>query len=390
MFPYILLLFIVFIGLFKGEEERSINKRQLFNVLCFLLLFFTCFHYRLGCDALEFEDELFPSIPVLDRLQFNRLFDYGTEPLIVLLCSISKTIWDDYLLFQILHGLFVNIVLMRYFWRKTQYPFVAMFIFLTYSYYYYNYEIQRQSIVLCIFLIIEKYIHQRKYLKYYLGALIAVGFHYSGTILFLLPILKDVKINKKSIVMLFALLVGLFVIGNYLQSIPEIALLQSNANISSKLTVYTDESRSAVEAGILNPYILLTKIVMPFTLVFWGNKYIDKRYHSYLLLYLLFSASTVVSVPILNRFADYFTPFYIIMLSNYIFYISQVRKRPLQSSIRFIILLFVVTFNFYSWFMIKSYNPKLRNYVKIYPYSSVFYPEKNADRENAGWKYLSY
>lgn len=390
MLPYIILLLLVSVGIIKGDEENRINKKQWYRILCFILLFFTCFHYRLGCDAIEFQDELYPTFPTLDKLKLKELFNLGSEPFVVLLCSVSKTIWDDYLLFQIIHGLFVNIVLMSFFWKNARYPFVAVLIFFTFAYYNYNFEIQRQSIALCIFLLIEKYIHQKKYLKYYLGAMIAIGFHYSGVVFLLLPFIKDIKINKLSISLLCVSLVGLYFVGRYLQSIPEIALLQFSPDISAKLSVYTDESRSAGESGILNLYILISKVIIPFTLVLLGKKYLDEKYHVYLFLFLLFSVSTVVSIPILSRFADYFTPFYIVMLSNYIYTISKVKKQPLLSSIRLFVILIFFTFNFYSWFMTKSYNPKIRNYVKIYPYSSVFFPEKNSDRENAGWKYLRY
>ena len=170
---------------------------------------------------------------------------------------------------------------------------------------------------------------------------------------------------------------------------PEVSLLM-NADISSKITVYADESRSAGEAGFLSAYMLLIKVLMPLVLIWIGRKHIEDKYQPYLFLYLLFSISNIASIPILGRLGDYFTPFYILMLANMIFSLSIVRRQPLATTIRVFFFVLVFTFNFYSWFLTKSYNPHYRNYVKLYPYSSVFFPEKSQARENSGWNYLRY
>lgn len=384
MIPYLILFVIVFIGIVKGDIEKSINKKRLYFVLSCLLIFFTCFHYRLGNDSLEMEDTFYPSVPTLDNLKASDILELGSEPLFILTCSILKSIWNNYLLFQIVHGLFVSIVLMKFFWRRSFVPFIAVFIYFTFTYYYYNFEVQRQSIAIGIFLLIENYIREKKYFKYCVGSLLAFGFHFTGIFLLALPFIK-IKINKKSWIALGLLSVILFIIGTKLQNFADTGILLATESLTRKLYAYTDEER--MEGGI-NLYFLITKVIFPLFFVVVGKKHIREEYHTYLFFFLIFSFTSSFSVAILNRFADYFTPFYILMLANYIYLISQTKRQPVATVIKTFVFLFVFTFNFYSWFMIKSYNPKLRNYVKIYPYSSVFFPEKSPDRENAGWKYL--
>ena len=204
MIPYLILLSLVVFGIVGGDIESRINKRRCYYLLSFFILFFTCFHYRLGCDSLEMEDSVYPSIPLLDQLSLSKLFDLGTEPLFALCCSFLKTAFcKDYLLFQIIHGLFVNIVILRFFWRETKYPFIALLIYFTFAFYYFNFEIQRQSIVIAILLLIEEYIDQKRYIKYYFWAIISIGFHYSGAFLLVLPFLKSLRLNRKTICLLF-------------------------------------------------------------------------------------------------------------------------------------------------------------------------------------------
>lgn len=387
MIPYLILLSLVVFGIVGGDIESRINKRRCYYLLSFFILFFTCFHYRLGCDALEMEDE-YPDIPLLTQLSFRNLFDLGAEPLFVLFCSFLKTVFcKDYLLFQIFHGLFVNIVILRFFWKETKYPFIALLIYFTFAFYYFNFEIIRQSIVIAIFLLIEKCIDQKRFIKYFFWVIVSIGFHYSSAFLLIVPFLKRLRLNKKTICMLFICVAALFFIGQKIMQMPEINILL-NGNISSKITVYTDESRSAGEAGLINPYMLLVKVLMPLVLIWIGRKHIKENYQPYLFLYLLFSISNIASIPILGRIGDYFIPFYIIMLANFVYYLANVRRQPLVSAIRVFFFVLVFTFNFYSWFMLKSYNPKYRNVVKIYPYSSVFFPDKSQARENSGWKYF--
>ena len=73
--------------------------------------------YRVGGDTLAYMSS-YSYIPTLDKLELQDLLYTISDPLYVLLCSISKSIHPSFYVFQIIHSIILNVslsvFLMRY------------------------------------------------------------------------------------------------------------------------------------------------------------------------------------------------------------------------------------------------------------------------------------
>ena len=385
MIIYLLLFSFTLWGVFLFDLSRNTTyvSRQRKTYYLYLSIFITllsALRYRLGVDGLEYEDEFYPTVPSLHEL-FSQDYVLAEEPLWLLLCSVLKEFTNSFVLYQIVYSIVINSVLLSFIYRKCNYPFISVLIYLTYNYFYLNCELLRQGFAISIFLCIEPYLEKRAYSKYFMGSIIALFFHYSAFFLFIVPLIRNITLTHKN--MLFTIVVALFIapIFAYMSS-TDLYLL--GIYFGDKFHVYASRSEQAV----FNTYSIIT-IVIPCILLFLSSKHkrsVNKS-DKYLLLYMFF---LIISpyFSMAKRIGIYFEIYYMVETASYIGNRCLLISDKELRLVLFFPVLLLFTLNYYTWFGIKTFDGKHRQIVAVYPYSSIFSPEKDHARETSGWASL--
>jgi hypothetical protein len=379
---YLLVLFLLLIPVLWYDvlkKSKGIEFWYFLDLLVLILL--TGLRYRVGGDTLAYI-EFFDEYPTLIEL-FN--FDFiGAQfgPLWYISNALIKSIWNDFVFFQIIHATFVNIVFFWFFRKYLKRFFTAIVLYYIGFYFYFNMEILREIISICIFMLGFGCLLEKKYLKYYTFSIVALLFHYSAMLMLFIPFLfliKDISWKKTLIVALslFAIL-SLFDISPLL-----IKLLFGNEQLNLKFDSYTSLDDKANFVGLLTT-------IFPIVLLMHTNKEINcekanLKINNLMFLYVQLTIFTAFFPAMFNRMTNYLVPFYLILIVVSIeifnFKVDKyfLSKRALIA--RFVLIMFVF-FKIYSFTKDTSDVMLGTKYYNIfYPYYTVFNPVVDVKRE---------
>lgn len=189
----------VFTAEFDFHEGNRIHKKVCYIILCALFIMLAGFRYKVGGDTIRYMDEYSSIIP-LNHLKFKDLFGQQYMPLCYLLFSICKYINKSFYCLQFIHAAILNIILFRFVYRNTKYCFSAILVYLLWSYLEFNTEIIRESLAVCMVLLGYEYLKRGKWYVYLVFCFISLGFHVSGIISFIVPLLLRIKFNKTAVI----------------------------------------------------------------------------------------------------------------------------------------------------------------------------------------------
>lgn len=256
MIYYILIATIIFGGyLFGVKNERYIN----FNFV--ILFFFTAFRnpYLMGTDNISYRFFFENSVPFLkDFKNYSHNYEIGYA----LLNSIAKTIYNDFLFFQVLYTA-VSIVLLYIIVKKLKLSnsekCLFLFIYFSYRYFQNSMEFLRQNIatLLVWLMLIQLQDNDRpKYIKSIAVSVVGWTFHRSAlfSIIILTIVNKLKKINRWTLfgvtivlsLILYRLPLGL------INNLINVAIMVGGSRYSNYLI---DESATSISLNILN-YLL--------------------------------------------------------------------------------------------------------------------------------------
>ncbi len=365
-----------------------------------MLIVFICvagLRYRIGVDTTRYMQQ-YPALPdLIDYWSYD--FDqtrYGRGYL--LLNAVARSISDNFVVMQFLLATFLNCVLFRFFYLNTGKIFFALFLYFILQYFNYNFEILRESCAISVFLFGWKYFYTNKLGKYYLICTLAVLFHPSALITFLLPLIKIPGFRKiftinilTPLIIVSVLLAGIIISKIFFDWIRalEIASMDNYANIY--------ENSHYAEDRDLNIYGLLTFFIKIFVYplccawLITNNKvvtfihYDNIQYKASLIglfLCFVYISTLSLSLQILYRFTNYLAPFFILLFSDMIFHkIRFYHKRIRLSYGLWMALMSPFLFlNIYGSFspVGDSNTSKIHRY---YPYASVISKETSRQRE---------
>ena len=123
---------------FRGKGSAATRKFH-FRLAFLILVALMAFRYRVGGDTLRYMDSYEHMYGAIDT------FDIGgrLQPLWLLLNNFLHSISPKFLLFQIVHVLFINTVFFSFFKKYSKYLFVAIFLYYIYPYFIFNMEVIR-------------------------------------------------------------------------------------------------------------------------------------------------------------------------------------------------------------------------------------------------------
>lgn len=393
MIIYILTIFILlFTYITKGTVVRDDSRGRV--ILCFFLLFLVAgLSYNLGADTRGLTKngygyvQVFKSIPGLFDITKQDLSEDETfQPGFPLILSFFKTFTSNYLYYQLFHAFLINFVIIYFLRKNTRYIGLCLFFYCMLYYLDLNFEIQRESFAIILGLLIYTYLEKHKGL---LAKITTIGIaifafyilHRSAFILILYPLLKDVSINKKRIIICFVITLLIQIIWT---SISDIGLLLDLVSGDTYRGYIRKEVLDA-NAGI-GPiyYIWLTfwKVVIPYLFVYFSYKNSNPKYLVFVILSIAFENLTYFSFAF-HRMYGYFTPFYWLVLTDGVVYLGKKIKIMNTGIIRsaFIICMVAyIVFTYHSDYFREDIYPE-SNVKYVYnwyvPYQSVLEPDNS-------------
>ena len=179
---------------FRGKGSAATRKFH-FRLAFLILVALMAFRYRVGGDTIRYMASYENMYGTIDS------FDIGSrlQPLWLLLNNFLHSISPKFLLFQIVHVLFINTVFFSFFKKYSKYLFVAIFLYYIYPYFIFNMEVIRESFAIAFFLLSIDACLRKRWLIYYLYIAIAFLFHAGAIFLIIVPFLSNWKIRPLSI-----------------------------------------------------------------------------------------------------------------------------------------------------------------------------------------------
>lgn len=398
---YIVIFFILLIFTYRydyiGNKE---GRLKAYYFVLFLLIMVAGFRYRLGLDTIRYERG-FHWMPTLAELKWVNFIDNNFDPLYLLLSSFAKSISSEFWVMQTIQAILVNTVIFSFIKKYTSHIFFAVLLYYVFLYLNFMCEVMRESCAVSMFLIGYKYFVKEKWLKYYLMCTAAFLFHSSAILLFLIPFLKWFHLtelmhfNKYTVLILIVILVGGFYIQQYL--FDYLNLLAFTGRIEDRIDRYNGSSLSGQALnfnGILSSVFFY--ILYPFLSIVYLKRLYKKKSLSIEPMVFLCFTFVLLKIPIgiFYRYINYFMPFAIIVLSEIIYenklYLFKKRYVRLSGFKPWIIIFIpLITFRLFEY-NLQVGNTHLKEYMRYYPYYSIFNSEIDKSREQIFKYYNAY
>lgn len=328
----ILSLFIV-CALFAYAIETAPNDRQRNQliIICLVLLTFVS-GTRLvgGLDFATYEGHYrnLPTFPdVLNPALRNANYEIGYT----YIASFFKTLGISFYGFCLIHAAFFYFCLWKGLKRYTTHFGIVILVFL-YKLFFYNTMISmRQSITVACFLLMVPLIQDKKYIRYYIAALLVSTIHNGAYLLFLIYPLVYVALSKTrlrwlNIIFIPTIFIGmagidvLGPIGRFLQD------NAANASMASKSQLYFN-SENASPIGIfhtLEYFLLMFVVYKNISRLNLRNDKVHIVMWMFLCLLPLFTL--LRGSEILTREKDYFLIYYAVIIGYLIDALPRYRK----------------------------------------------------------------
>ena len=279
---------------------------------------------------------------------------------------------------QIIQAAFVNILILNYFKKHSKYVFTCTFFYFAFSYIGIMMEIMRASFSIAICLYANDYIREKKLLKGYLLYFIATLFHAQTLVLYVLPLLFFLKLNRQGIlILLISYFVGILLIknlGDY------VFLFEGSESIEGKVSSYAESEIYGKNTGNVRYYIvsILPLLAYPLFSLWYCKRYSGNEKINYLEPFIMLGVMFVIiksNFVIAYRYVDYYKIYFeIVFAETFVCMINN--HNHLKFGIRyarsfsvFLPLLIIAVISFFDC----RYNP----------YSSVIEKSVINERENS-------
>lgn len=210
MFLFVLFLLLAAIGYFDVARQGRQWYGVTFKAFYILLALLPAFRYGVGIDTITYM-ATFNSMPTLSEMTLLTFVTYRFQPLFTITCIACKTLWDNFLLLQLLQTalFFPSFYLLLKLFRVRK--FYLLFVFYSYMYFSPGMSAMREGFALAFcFYAVYLYYQKRNYFVYYLLVVIGVFFHTGAVLFLLLPFFSLFRQNTTRNFLLFCSAVFLF------------------------------------------------------------------------------------------------------------------------------------------------------------------------------------
>ncbi|PXV62188.1 EpsG-like putative glucosyltransferase [Dysgonomonas alginatilytica] len=365
MYPYLILFIITLLAVIQYDLGGHKGYRRIVWYFLFIyVILLIGLRYKVGVDTLNYMD-YYSYLPDLFTIKSDDWSYFAYQPLYLLLCALSRSISGDFVWFQLIHTIILNLCVFYFISKNTKYKFTGLLVYFYMYFLYFNTEILKESLAVCVFMLNYKNIEDKKWLKYYFGVFVSLLFHLSAIILIFYPLIKIMRFGWRYFIAVGFFLVIIVNIGPYL------TLLENFEKVGDKANTYI----SFNEIGAMNMnWVILNLMQLTFfpMIVLFFQKYIlkeDVKFESLVCMHALLGIGVAFYQIIFSRFTNYTMPFYALFLVNFFYSVhfkTQFRKLALIACISLWLFL-------YGYYYMGG-NNYFRMYQAWIPYSTIFDP----------------
>lgn len=215
--------------------------------------------------------------------------------------------------------------------RKSKYVWFSILLFVNVGAYYTSFNITRQILSAAIIFSGSKFLYERKFIKYTCIVVLASFFHRTALIMIPFYFILNYKFKMKNIIFIF---LGSMIVSVNLEKI--IMLIQRYYYMGYDYGM----GRGSVN-GVIVPIAILIFVLTHSYIIDFKEK-LNTIILNGTIFYTLFSILGL-KVQMIQRLAEFFSPYMLIMIPNIIFYIKDKKLRCLYS---FIIIVFLILYNY--------------------------------------------
>lgn len=355
-------------------------KKTWFYFLLFLFIIIAGFSYRLGGDNISYIKE-FPMYRMNSGYSWAELTNYsGRQPLWVLMSKLCKSVINEYWFFRFIHSLLLNSLFFFAFRKITKYLFTTILFYFVLVYFEFNFQVMRQAISVGLFLMSVSQYKRNNWVSYYLINLLAILFHETAIITYLLPLIRRISISSKSLIIFFIISIVVALLGPLM--VETLLPFFMDSIVADKAFFYFSKIDND-NSVLLIPNILLN-IIIPYFFVYKKHIKDSTDISDYFVIVYGVLYGLGLNVPIIYRLNQYFLIFYFICYIEIFIQLSIWLRRKFGLNMRKIYMcmcLFFLMYRARMYFMPYA-DTNIPSYVQFYPYYSIFFENVDPIREN--------
>lgn len=348
----------------RKYDIKCISGKGPYFFIWFFLILLVGFQYKMGGDNLSYEED-FIHAPDLRGISFSDLvIGSRFQPLWIIFLGFTKSIYNSYTCFHLIHALFIDVIIAYLFYKTTNCKFTAtLLFFITFEFWIFNIDLQRESLAVAMFCLSYFALRKNKYIVYYILSFIGFLFHASAAMLFIIPpIYYLYKVGKiKILLIVFVTIVSSFTfIREYILGFGVIE------NINQQVTYYSE-----LEVNRTNALILALFTCIPFFIFIKLRKFDTTNSDFFLFCTILYCAFTISNVfdSISFRFCNYMFPFVMVYIASVSCSTAAKYKKWVYLAYMFLFIIYVYKYTLPAPFI----GPNARMYEVYIPYKSILF-----------------
>lgn len=287
---------LVLVGIWTVLYLRYQQARMIFALLVTaVFIYISATRYKVGYDYGAYASmyQHHTSLP------FDQLADLRPEKGFVFINFLLGILTKDYRLFFLMTSVLIIGGVFWYFWRKSAFEPISVFVFLVFGYYYISMNFVRQFLAAVIVLGSFHYWKQKDWLVYSVIIFLAMSFHLSAVMMF--PAYYFLRLPLRKTTIAVTLIIASLL---YMLSIPILTLLTSYM-----YTEYSPLSHPEMNQGIPFHYVISFLIV--FILAYPQRRALyqqnpDSQWYLASLYWILLIEMLALKHAVLSRFILYF------------------------------------------------------------------------------------
>lgn len=354
MFAYsFVLLSLLILGIYSLREkyttqngviEYKKNSRLVIIMSFLVLLFISSFRGDFTSDYKNYRDlfSYYSNFTIYQVLVNPKL--RSQELAYVLLNILTYEMGGSYVVFVSVISFLTLLFFYKGFWHDSDNVWLSIVMFVSIGSYYTSFNISRQILAVSVTFSGAKYLYDRKLTKYFITILLASLFHRTALILIPFYFILNMELNWKSVTIVALCTIGIVLALDKILDLVRLYIYSAYRNDYYGMTGFK-------VTNIVLPAVVAILSLLLHKKVSQTDK-MDKVWINATVYYVVFSLLGL-KVMMLQRFAEYFMPFSILLLTR-----MFCRLKPKEFRLTFVAI-FLIGFSLYNLVTLSSsgYNP---------------------------------
>ena len=328
MLFFLIILILLWLSYNYDIKRKRKHYRQWCLFVLGYLILYAGLRWRLMWDTASYLNSFYNIYPLLSDFSFKE-YPIGRDPFYVLLNSTVKSLGGRFYVVQLIHAAFINILIFKYISKHSQYVFTCLLFYVIISYLNLSMEIMRGSFGIVLSLYANDYFLNKKWLKGYLLLIIGLMFHVQTFLMFFIPLLFFLRLNRKGVVVLICAFIAARALqggyGDYL------VLLNLDGTVGTKLEGYAESDYFGGQGGNMNHIILhiLPNLIYAIFSLYYVKKHQTSesllRFEPLMMIGILFMVMQI-HLEIVYRFVAFYSIYFALFFGETFVYLARNNK----------------------------------------------------------------